>query len=459
MNDPATTSEICNVQGEASLIGALLIENSLVEVVSDLVSPSDFFAPIHQRIYSAIIADVLQGRAVQPVTLRPMFENDEGLNELGGLSYLVRLTADSQGLIAPRELARQTHDLAIRRRMRDGLLQAASNCANLEQSVPEIAGVADTAIHVQTETGSRSQSIGDAAAAMLKTFDEPRKGVTCGIIPSLDDLIGALRAGTMNVIAGRPGMGKTTVALNYARGAAEKGHGVQFFSHEMSAEDLAGKSISELSFDLAPDERVPHVALERRNPTHRQRQGIKWAMDAMEKLPITVVDEGSMTIGRIRAMVRSEKRRMAARGVKLDLVIIDYLQLVHPDRPAQNDTARVSEVSRGIKALAMDEQVAVIALAQLSRAVEQRTDKRPMLSDLRESGQIEQDADAVLFLLREEQYLQQAEPEVGSDKREKWETDFERVRGMIEFILAKKRLGSTGSAFGRFYGVYQAVRS
>jgi replicative DNA helicase len=453
---PATLG---NVEGEAALIGALMIENSLVELVTDLVSPVDFYAPVHGRIYAAIVGDVLQGRAVQPVTLRPIFEDDEDMKQLGGTRYLVRLTADCQGLLAPRELAKQVRDLANRRRMRTGLIEAADACANMDRAITEIASDADTAIHAQTEAPARRQNIGDAVAGLIRSFDEPVVGVTCGLIPSLDDLIGVLRPGTMNVVAGRPGMGKTTVALNYARGAAEKGHGVQYFSLEMSAEDLGGKAITELCFDLDAPDRVPYVAIERRNPTRAQRASIMRAQEYLSRLPLTIVDEGSMTISRIRSMVRSEKRRMAAKGIKLDLVIIDYLQLVNADRLSRSMVETVTEVSRGLKALAMDEQVAVMALAQLSRAVEQRTDKRPVLSDLRESGQIEQDADAVMFLLREEHYLHMAEPDAASDKHEKWQADYDRVRGMIEFILAKKRLGSTGAAFGRFYGIYHAVRS
>ena len=177
------------------------------------------------------------------------------------------------------------------------------------------------------------------------------------------------------------------------------------------------------------------------------------------RLPLTVIDAGSLTIGRLEMLVRRQKRRFAAKGVNLDLVIVDYLQLLHADRKGLSPYEATSEISKRLKGLAKDHDVAVIALAQLSRSVEQRQDKKPMLSDLRDSGQIEQDADSVTFLLRQEYYEKQNEPDAPGEKHDAWEARMERVRGTIDFIVAKKRKGSTGTATGRFYGIYQAVRS
>ena len=170
------------------------------------------------------------------------------------------------------------------------------------------------------------------------------------------------------------------------------------------------------------------------------------------------MDVGSLNIGRLNMLVRRHARAMAAKGFSLDLVIVDYLQLLSPDHKGRSNYEAVSEVSRGLKALAKDNELAVFALAQLSRTVETRPDKRPQLSDLRDSGQIEQDADAVLFLLRKEYYLRQEEPDPLSPKRVDWENHLDAVKGQIEFILAKRRNGTTGTAIGQFHGAYQAVR-
>lgn len=441
------------------LIGSMLLDNAHVDRVADTLAPDDFGVPLLGRMFEFITQEVARGHRVSTVSLRPHFEGDEELADYGGLRFLSGLVGThAAALIDLPEVLRILRDLSDRRRIRAGLRAAAEGIEDLRRPVAEVTAGADAAIQLREAQQARQRGLGDAVGDLIKSFDEPTAGVTCGVIPALDELIGTLRPGTLNIVAGRPGMGKTTVALTYARGAADRGHGVQFFSQEMSVEDLAGKAVCDLSFNLAPDDRVPHTAINKRNPTEHQMRQIQRVREHFDRLPFRIVDEGSMTIGRLRRMVRTEKRRMAAKGQKLELVVVDYLQLVSPDRPIRSIVEAVTEVSKGLKALALDEQVVVIALSQLSRAVEQRPDKRPQLSDLRESGQIEQDADAILFLLREEYYLRAAEPEVGSDKREKWEADLDRVRGVIEFILAKKRLGSVGSATGRFYGPYQAVR-
>lgn len=454
----AMPSGLYNIETEAAFLGGLLTQNSLIGSFVDSITAEDFFEPLHGRIYSAIQRQESLRKPATAPFIAPYFEGDEALAKLGGNRYLARLTADGQGLTHPGAFAEQIVDLARRRKLRAGLLAAAAACGDAERNLADIASEADAAIQTQAINQSRHVTLAEAASALERALDEPDTGVTCPLIPELDSLLGRLRPGRVYVVAGRPGMGKTTVALNYGRSAAQIGHGVQYISMEMSAEDLAGKAISEASFSGPDDIHVPHVGIEKRNLTSQQRRGMRATIGFLETLPFEIVDEGSMTIGRIRSRVRSCKRRMAAKGQRLDLVIVDYLQLANSDRAGRSIIETVTEVSRGLKAIAMEEQVAVMALAQLSRAVEQRADKRPTMSDLRESGQIEQDADAILFLLREEHYLKMSEPDIGSDARAAWEANFNRFAGMIEFILAKKRLGSTGTAYGRFHGVYQAVR-
>jgi replicative DNA helicase len=453
-----TFDPLVNVEAECGILSSLLQENRWADALADIISPQDFADPVLGTIYEVVLREVALGRPVTPVTMKSHLHDHSGFMELGGATFIARL-AGQINLASPTQLAVMLADLANRRRMRAGLADASIACADISRTLADVVSDADAAIQTQAEAqATKPKTLGSAARSLARAMELPDVGVTCGLIPSLDDLLGRLRPGRMYIVAGRPGMGKTSVALNYARGAAQAGHGVLFFSLEMSADDLAGKAISEASFSGPEGAHVPHVAIERRNLTDRQRHGMSETIEFLDTLPLEIIDDGGLTIGRIRARVRSVKRQMKARGQSLDLVMIDYLQLVNPDRPTRSIVETVTEVSKGLKAIAMSEGVAIMALAQLSRVVESRPDKRPIMSDLRESGQIEQDADAILFLLREEYYLRMSQPEEGSDERAAWETKLQRVAGVIEFILAKKRLGSTGTAFGRFHGVYQAVR-
>ena len=251
-------------------------------------------------------------------------------------------------------------------------------------------------------------------------------------------------------------MGKTALALSYAIGAAQQGHGVLFVSLEMSSTELAARMVADLCFN--GNDGVPYNAIRDGVLNDWQADKVCKARDTMHRLPFHVVDAGQLTVGRLNTLIRRHARKMAARGHKLELVIVDYLQLLSSDARGRSNYETVSEVSRGLKAAAKDHGVAVFALAQLSREVEKRPDKRPQLSDLRDSGQIEQDADAVLFLLRPEYYHWQAEPEKDTSAWDKWEAELREMLGAIEFILAKRRNGVTGATFGSFYGTYQAVR-
>jgi replicative DNA helicase len=260
----------------------------------------------------------------------------------------------------------------------------------------------------------------------------------------------------MYIVAGRPGMGKTSVALNYARGAAQAGHGVLFFSLEMSADDLAGKAISEASFSGPEGAHVPHVAIERRNLTDRQRHGMSETIEFLDTLPLEIIDDGGLTIGRIRARVRSVKRQMKARGQSLDLVMIDYLQLVNPDRPTRSIVETVTEVSKGLKAIAMSEGVAIMALAQLSRVVESRPDKRPIMSDLRERPDR---AGRRHPLPASRGILPAHVPARGRLRRARGMGDEAPARGRGDRVHSGQEAPRVpGTAFGRFHGVYQAVR-
>lgn len=448
---------IANAEAEAAIIGACLIENSLVDALSAIIDVNDFYVSVHGRIWSAILLEQAKGRAFNSVSLKPYLDGDEGLTELGGWRYIARLTSDAQGLLAPRELAQQIRDLSDRRKMHAALSDVLEALPDSNRPLVEIAADADAAIAARASEGFDEADAETAMVSALAALDRGIEGVECRVIPAIDELCGPLEPKSLTIVAGRPGMGKTAFSSSYALGAAQAGHGVIFVSLEMSRDQLAHRMIADMAFDDA-NNRVPYSAIQRRDLSRHQRQTVNAVAKYISGLPLHIIDAAAMTVGRLDAVVRSHKRKMAAKGQKLDLVIVDYLQLLSPTTRKASQYEAISEVSRTLKQIAKAHDVAVIALAQLSRSVEQRPDKRPMLSDLRDSGQIEQDADAVLFLYREEYYEMQAEPRDSPEKHMDWEARMERCRGVIDFILPKRRNGSAGSSQGRFYGVYQAMR-
>jgi replicative DNA helicase len=447
---------LVNLEAEAVLLGAMLIENSLIDRVADTVDGSDFVEPLHGRIFDAIIREYSLGKRVSPVSIKGYFDDDPAIKELGGTAYLARLTSDPMALVMGDSIYKQVADLSLRRRMRDGLTIAATACADPEATIGEIINHADAALNVTGKDQIHQPTGGECFDELLASFDDKDEGVLCHSIPELDRILGPLRPKQLIIGAGRPGMGKTATALSYAIGAARNGHGVLFVSLEMSSTELASRMAADLCFDT--ETRVPFQAIANGRLTGVQRHKVGEARDYMHTLPFQVIDVGQMTVGRLNMLVRRHARRMAAAGQKLELVVVDYLQLLAPDQRTRSNYEAVSEVSRALKAIAKDHGVAVLALAQLSREVEKRDDKRPQLSDLRDSGQIEQDADGVLFLLRQEYYLRKAEPDEDSPKHFDWKAALEAAQGQIEFIVAKRRNGVEGRSVGSFHGAYQAVR-
>lgn len=454
-NESEQEDPLINLSAEADMLGLLLNDNALVDAVADHLGAHDFHEPLHERIYQAILAEVASGNAANPATLRPMFVNDPAIEELGGPSYLARLTGESPLLMNSRDLAKHLAELGARRRMRDGLMDAVHGCADLSITRSELVADADAALIPASGGDVREGTAAQCLAELIEGFDQPIAGVRSISIPSLDELHGPMEPSQLIILAGRPGMGKTGVGITYALGAAAAGHGVLFISLEMNRQQLAGRMAADLCFDKEP---IPYSAIRDRDLDAGQRKQVRAALTRAQSLPFAVVDVGSLSVGRLASIVRRWARRFAARGNKLELVVIDYLQLLRPDGRTNGKYEAVSEVSMALKAMAKDQELAVLALAQLSRSVEQRPDKRPQLADLRDSGQIEQDADSVIFLLRDEYYLMLAEPDPMSPDRPAWEQSMEATRNTIEFILAKRRNGSTGTVFGEYHGKYQAVR-
>ena len=449
-----------NVDCEAAIIGALLMENKLIDRVADRLSADDFSEAMFGRIYSVIVREASLGRVANPATLKPYLEDDPALKELGGAAYLLNLTANGNVMVALETSVQQVIDMAKRRKLIDGLTHAAALAASMEATNEEVVGAADAALSSISDHSDGVVQITAEKAfdEMLAAYDEPTYGVTSGgQIDSLDEVLGPIRPHHLDILAGRPGMGKTSAALSYALGAAAAGHGVLFVSLEMNRLELMQRATADVIFDGASG--IPYEAIrDGRFTSDNAKRRVYEASRVFRNMPLHLVDASSLTIGRLNMIVRRFKRRMEAAGQKLELVMVDYLQLLRPDFRTDNMNLAVSEVSRGLKSIAKQYDVGVMALAQLNRSVESRPDKRPMLSDLRDSGQIEQDADAVVFLYRDEYYLRQGKPPEGDPKFIDWQAAMDKCQGQIDFIVAKRRNGPSGTATGRFFGAYQAVR-
>lgn len=447
-----------NVEAEAALVGAMLMDNRWIDRAGDRLQPEDFFEALHGRLFSAILKEAATGRVVTAVTIKPYFDDDPAFQQLGGTRYLSQLTSDSSSLLTASSAIDQIATMSKRRKLIDGLTQAAMLAADMDATNEDVVAAADGAL---ASIGDQSDGIVQVSAAkafdeMLAAYDEPAQGVTCGRISCIDQQLGPIRKHHLVIAGGRPGMGKTAFALSYALGAAANGHGVLFVSLEMARGELMQRATADVCYDGRWG--VPYDAIrDGRFRNEEDRRRVHQAARVFRDLPFHIVDAGSLTVGRLNMIVRRYKRRLEAAGQKLELVVVDYLQLLRPDHRCGPYEA-VSEVSRSLKAIAKTHDVGVMALAQLSREVEKRDDKRPQLSDLRDSGQIEQDADAVLFLFRKEYYLRKALPDPSHGQYAMLKDALDQVEGEIDLIVAKRRNGVEGTARARFSGMFQCVR-
>ena len=467
---PATRALPSNVEAEAAFLGAVLIDNRLVEELQVPIRADHFFEPLHQRIYERILTLVDRKSTASPVTLKPYFEADEAMKSLGGPVYLAKLTSDGQGLLAPRELAQQIYDLALLRELVGvgrNLVESATDTSESVAPMDQISQ-AEAALFQVAEgasTGSEAASFSSATKDALGLIETALKsgghvsGTTTGL-SSLNEKCGGLHDSDLIILAGRPGMGKSSLATNIAFNAADRlmrdrrdgiektvGAGVALFSLEMSADQLATRILAEQAG-------ISSEALRMGKISKSEFQDLVSASQRLHELPLYIDDTPALTIAALRSRARRLKRRH-----DIGLVVIDYLQLLQGSgRATDNRVNEISEISRGLKTLAKELSVPVIALSQLSRAVEQREDKRPMLSDLRESGSIEQDADMVWFIFREDYYVAAREPKrpvegdnAGvHDAHSAWAAEMERVFGLAELIVAKQRHGATGKVRLKF---------
>jgi replicative DNA helicase len=467
---PAGRALPANLEAEAAFIGAALIDNRVLEELAVPLRPEHFFEPLHTRIYERILVLLDKQMVVTPVTLKPYFEADEALKEMGGTAYLARLTADGQGLLAPRELAQQIYDLAllrelvsVGRELVEGALDTSEEVEPMRQI--ELAEASLFRVAEGAAGGNEAESFRGATGKALEMIETAINsgghvsGKTTGLT-SINEKVGGLHNSDLIILAGRPGMGKTSLATNIAFNCADRllrdkndgieksiGAGVAFFSLEMSADQLATRILAEQAG-------ISSEALRMGKISREDFQQLSFASQRLAELPLFIDDTPALTIGALRTRARRLKRRH-----DIGLIVVDYLQLLQGSgRSQDNRVNEISEISRGLKTLAKELDLPVIALSQLSRAVEQREDKRPMLSDLRESGSIEQDADMVWFVFREDYYVASREPKrpVENDDMKTheqhgaWAAEMERVYGLAELIVSKQRHGSTGKVRLRF---------
>jgi len=462
-----------NVEAEAALLGAMMIDNRIAEDVLNRLRPEHFFEPLHGRIYEQIAFLVGENRLANPVTLRPLFVADAAMKELGGPAYLAQLTGNPASLIGARAFAEQVYDLAMLRALvtvgRDMVDEALDTSKEINPSAQ--IEVAEMKLYEVAEKGGAeggAKSFTRAAALAVKQAERAMNsggsvsGITTGMA-DLNAMTGGMNRSDLIILAGRPGMGKTSLATNIAFNAARRwiddkeagipedksiGAPVAFFSLEMSADQLAMRILSEQSEIVSEKLRTGDIS-----PSNFQK--FARAAADLEQLPLFIDDTPALTIAALRTRARRLKRQH-----KIGMVVVDYLQLLQGSARASGDgrVQEISEISRGLKTLAKELHVPVIALSQLSRAVEQREDKRPQLSDLRESGSIEQDADIVLFVYRDEYYHDFKAPKApdantSADdlaKYQTWQEEQLRVAGKATVIIAKQRHGATGSVDLRF---------
>ena len=457
-----------NLEAEQALLAAILSNNYAYEKVSDFLLPEHFADAAHGRIYAACGKLVERGQIANAVTLKNVFEADGELSEVGGWKYLAELERAEIPIINVLQYAQVVYDLFMRRALID-LGQDVVNDAydhDLERSASHQIEAAEERLYAMAETGKseggfRSFSEALTVAIEMAEAAHRRDGALAGVASGfmdLDEKLGGLHPSDLLILAGRPGMGKTALATNVAFNAAklhadsggDEGAVVGIFSLEMSAEQLATRILSERT-DV-PSEKIRNGTL-----GHDDFEKVLEASYELERLPLHIDDTPAISVGQLRTRARRLKRTKG-----LSLLIVDYLQLMRPTagRAPENRVQEISDISRGLKAIAKELNVPVVALSQLSRAVEQREDKRPQLADLRESGSIEQDADVVMFVYREEYYLQKAEPtrrpeetdEKYNDRFERWRERCEDAYGRAEVIIAKQRHGPTGTIRLHFSG-------
>ena len=463
-----------DIEVEQALLGAILVDNRALESASSLVKAEHFYDPLHQRLFEAMLhAHERGGVVLTPLTLHAAMKADPGLQEVGGHAYLVGLAQAAPALPNVRDYARILHDLAVRR----ALIRIGEDIVNTAYEAPHEKGPeaqireAEKALYNVSETAKYGSGPIDFAESLRRTVElaekaQARGGRISGLVTGftdIDSLLGGLQPSDLIILAGRPGMGKSSLATNMAFHTARayvqdieagaevpRGAPVLLFSLEMAAQQLSARILSEQT-------EIEMWKIRNGKFSESEWEKFVLTMQDLSNLPLYIDDTGGISIAQIAARARRLKREK-----NIGCVMIDHIQLVAGTGRAENRVQEITEISKALKVLAKELDVPVLALSQLSRGVDSRDDKRPVLSDLRESGSIEQDADVVMFVYREQYYLERAEPgrrpEEAEDKfnqrYEDWHKRLSEVTNTAEAIIAKQRHGPVGAVRMFFDGQY-----
>jgi replicative DNA helicase len=449
-----------NIDAELALLGAILVNNRIFDTVGEIVRPEHFALADHRRIFEACQRLIGRGQIADPVTLKSFFEQDDSLAEVGGAQYLMKLADAAVTVVNAAEYGRLIQDLALRRELislGEDVVNRAYD-ADLDETATRQIERAEQSLFDLATTGSAEggfEAFETSLVGALQIAEAAHKrdgrlsGVPSGFI-DLDRKLGGLHPSDLIILAGRPSMGKTALATNIAFNAAkarldrgsDDGAVVGFFSLEMSREQLATRILAEQT-------RIPSDQIRRGMVANDSFPDLVTKSGEMQRLALFIDDTPALSVSAMRTRARRLKRQHG-----LGMIVIDYLQLIAPSAGTRHDNRvqELSEITRGLKALAKELHIPVIALSQLSRAVEQREDKRPQLADLRESGTIEQDADVVMFIFREQYYHVRLEPTQRGDesldkfldRHRKWQERGEEIHNRAEVIIAKQRHGPIG---------------
>ncbi len=448
-----------NDEAEQSLLGIIMLNNECFEDIADIVLPSYFYVPANGKIFEAIRVLIVQDSVVDPITINNYFEKNKNLQQSNIKNYLIELVNSVITTSAAVDYAKIIYDLYVRRQLiligeniiYDATNKFGSNVAGTEQiEVAESKLYELATSNVQDNCLSFFEISNKAIKTIENAFKSDNKlaGITTGFI-DLDRKLGGLNRSDLIILAGRPSMGKTALATNIAFKVAlenllgrENSGKVAFFSLEMSAEQLVVRILSQ-------ECEIPFERIRKGEFKNEHFEKIASIMKKIQSIPLFIDDTPALTVASLRTRARKLKRQKG-----LDLIVIDYLQLLIGDKRNDNRVQEISGITRALKALAKELDIPIIALSQLSRAVEVRDDKRPQLADLRESGSIEQDADVVMFVFREEYYLDRAPPAENNSEYQKWVEKAQNVRNKAEIIIAKQRNGPIGKVELFFNGQY-----
>ena len=436
-----------NIEAEQSVIGSILLSNEIFDDINMLISSKNFYDPMHQKIFSAIESLIYKGMLANPITLKNFFENEK--DELNIPEYLVKITKFSSSTRQTIEYSKLIYDLYVKRELIkiSGNIIDSAKLNDLDNDGQKIIENFEKSLFDLAEKGSFNSSLVKFDEAMRQTIEMASNayknedgivGVPSGL-SDLDDRLGGLHKSDLVIIAGRPSMGKTALATNIAFNAAKKiqndgrKSSIAFFSLEMSSEQLSTRILAEQS-------RIKSNDIRRGKISEDQFDKFIETSKNVSELPLYIDETPAISIAAV-----SNRARRIKRLYGLDMVVVDYIQLMRASNFKEGRVQEISEITQGLKALAKELSVPVLALSQLSRAVEQRDDKKPQLSDLRESGSIEQDADVVMFVYREAYYLKVKEPRPATVEHAEWQAKMNEVSHLAELIIGKQRHGPTGN--------------